>query len=276
MPDTGFNARKEMQTQSMPPTPGNGTRLRVLTYNIHSCLDQRREVCHDRTLRALKLLNPDVAALQEIDVGIPRTGGVDQIRYIAENLGLRFAFCPAVIHPRGRYGIGILSRYPLEVYRCGRLPALRPFRFERRCALHAGLHTPGGRVQLFNTHLGLFGPERRIQAAALAGKNWMGSVSPGEPIVFCGDLNAGPRSPAYRRLSVGLRDVQQSDDGQPVARPTFSAQRPFLRLDHMFVSRHFRVLAVDVPRGEFFRKVSDHLPLCVDLILGDAGPASGR
>ena len=260
----------------MQPDPIIDERLRVVTYNLHSCVDRRRGLCHAKTLQAVRGLNPDVAAFQEVDVGIPRTGGIDQIRYLAENLGMQFVFCPAVPHGPGRYGIGVLSRFPLETVRCELLPMLRPFRFERRCALHVRVRTAAGRVSLINTHLGLFAPERRIQAAALTGERWLGAVAPNEPVVMCGDLNAGPRSPVYRRLAALLQDVQRADDFRQSARPTFSSRRPRFRLDHIFVSDHFRILGVSVPQAQLFREISDHLPLCTDLALDRSAPNRER
>jgi endonuclease/exonuclease/phosphatase family metal-dependent hydrolase len=38
-----------------------------------------------------------------------------------------------------------------------------------------------------------------------------------------------------------------------------------VRLDHVFVSKDLRVLAVEVPWNARSRRASDHLPLIVDL-----------
>jgi endonuclease/exonuclease/phosphatase family metal-dependent hydrolase len=138
------------------------------------------------------------------------------------------------------------------------------------------LRTAAGRVSLFNTHLGLFAPERRIQVAALTGQRWLGAVAPNEQVVMCGDLNAGRRSPVYRRLAALLQDVQRADGLRQSARPTFSSRRPRFILDHIFVSDHFRILGVTVPQAELFREVSDHLPLCTDLALDRSAPSRER
>mgnify|MGYP005624877557 CR=1 FL=1 len=45
-----------------------GRRLRVVTWNIHSCIDHRGRYTPERTARVLRLLDPDVVALQEANL----------------------------------------------------------------------------------------------------------------------------------------------------------------------------------------------------------------
>jgi endonuclease/exonuclease/phosphatase family metal-dependent hydrolase len=248
-----------------------------MTYNIHSCLDRRGRICHEETAGAIGSLKPDLVALQEVDNGIPRTGETDQARFLAERTGMIPAFCPTVTHARGHYGIAVLSRYSPEPPRCGRLPVMAPFNFQQRGIVHLTVRVAGRKLHLFNTHLSLFGFERRRQIAALLGEPWIGSVPAGEPVILCGDLNTGPRSPVYRRLAGLLQDVQTSRRASRTL-PTFSSRRPLFRLDHIFVSSHFHVRRVEVPRREPFATVSDHLPLVADLTLNgrrrtNVGPA---
>ena len=80
-------------------------------------------------------------------------------------------------------------------------------------------------VQVVNTHLGLFGPERLAQAEALLGPDWLGSPACREPVILAGDLNASSRSRPYKRLLTRLRDAQL---GAPDPRPqaTFHSRMP--------------------------------------------------
>lgn len=244
------------------------SRLRVMTYNIRSCVDMSGRVAPEATADAIRLLKPDVVALQEVDDGMPQTGRLDQAQYLSGQLGMEFSFCPTVLHPEGRYGLAVLSRYRMEVIRCGRLPVLRPFRLQQRGAVHALVHSPGGPFHLFNTHLSLLGAERLLQIRHLMRAHWLGSVSHGEPLVFCGDLNSIPGLPVYRRLATHLIDVQTAGKRSlHRARSTFSSRHPRLRLDHMFVSPGFQVMGAEVPAYGPYQIVSDHLPLCADLRL---------
>jgi endonuclease/exonuclease/phosphatase family metal-dependent hydrolase len=91
------------------------------------------------------------------------------------------------------------------------------------------------------------------------------AVPDGEPIVFCGDLNAGPWSPVYRGLSRYLTDAQMNSLNSKRFHPTFPSRRPLFRIDHIFTSAHFRTLKTLVLNNEKSRLASDHLPLCADL-----------
>ena len=128
------------------------------------------------------------------------------------------------------------------------------------------LKLPAVSIHVFNTHLGLFTLERRLQMRFLMGHQWLGGLDTIEPIVFCGDLNAGPRSSVYRRLSRKLTDVQTFCSP---SKATYSSRQPLFRIDHIFVSKHFKSATVHVPRNETVRMASDHLPLCAELLLDD-------
>ena len=118
-------------------------------------------------------------------------------------------------------------------------------------------------VQLINTHLGLDRRERLVQVEALLGPEWLGHPVCRDPAIVLGDFNAVPRSRAYARLAARLRDAQRACPAlRP--RPTFPTPLPFLRIDHVFVSRSIEVLGVEVVRTAAARVASDHLPLLVD------------
>ena len=79
-----------------------------------------------------------------------------------------------------------------------------------------------------------------------------------------GDLNAVPRSRAYARLAARLRDAQRACPPLGPG-PHSRLGWPFLRIDHVFVSRSIEVLGIEVrPDGPRARAASDHLPLVVD------------
>jgi endonuclease/exonuclease/phosphatase family metal-dependent hydrolase len=75
-----------------------------------------------------------------------------------------------------------------------------------------------------------------------------------------------PHSPPYRLLTQRLIDAQAACQDWRAAR-TFPSLWPITRIDHVFVSRHFKIVRVRVPRNELTRVASDHLPLIVDLEL---------
>jgi endonuclease/exonuclease/phosphatase family metal-dependent hydrolase len=107
------------------------------------------------------------------------------------------------------------------------------------------------------------------------GVDWIGGIPPNEPVILCGDMNAGPRSPVCRSLAAKLIDAQARARGfRP--RATFISTLPVRRLDHIFVSNHFEVEGVLLPRSPTAVKASDHLPVCADLWLVGAAALRRR
>ncbi|MGY2051570.1 endonuclease/exonuclease/phosphatase family protein [Methylobacterium sp. JK268] len=239
--------------------------LRLITYNVRRCLGTDGRLSPARIAEVLAPCRPDVVALQELDVGRLRSGGVDQAHAIAEQLGMRAHFHAALRVMEEQYGNAILTRLPSRLVRAEALPgaAGRPHR-EPRGALWAAVAAGGAEVQVIATHLGLGRRERTLQAEALLGPRFLGDPACHPPLVLAGDLNAVPASAAYRRLARRLRDAQ-AVAGVGHRQRTFPSRWPILRLDHVFVSEGLRVRRAEALNGPLARVASDHLPLLVDL-----------
>lgn len=241
------------------------TSLRVMTYNVHSCIGLDGKVRPDRILQVIRSAGADVIALQEVDVNRQRSKQVDQARFIAEQLEMSHHYYAVFEHCDEQYGLAIISRWPLTHVQSDHLtPANPPRRCEARGAMWVELDSPWGAVQVINTHFGLTRAERRRQATMLLSDRWLGRLSGDESVVFCGDLNAGATSPEYKMLAAKLRDVQTH---AAIRRPyaTFPSPLPVRRLDYILVSRAWTIQRVLQPRTPTAAIASDHLPLCVDL-----------
>ena len=161
----------------------------------------------------------------------------------------------------------MLSRFKCRDVHYDWLPTLNPklkLNLQKRGCIRMTFQTPAGPIHFFNTHLSLYRLERRRQIRALTGSDWLEALPPESAVIFCGDLNAGPLSPVYRRLSRILLDVQKGLKNPAKPKPTFPSFRPLFRIDHMFVSNNFEVLGVQVPRTIETRLASDHLPVIAD------------
>jgi endonuclease/exonuclease/phosphatase family metal-dependent hydrolase len=247
--------------------------IRLLTYNIRHCLGTDGQVAPERIAEVIAGCEADVVALQEVDVGRARTGGIDQAEEIARLLGLHHHFHPALHQAGERYGDAILTPHRSRVVRAGALPGLarRPA-LEPRGAIWVEVEIGGVMLQVVNTHLGLLGRERVAQVNALLGADWFGHPACRAPYLLMGDLNATPWSRAYRRLAGRLTDVRrigQTGSG----RATFPTHFPLLRLDHVFVGSGIGVGRVQVVRSGLARIASDHLPLLAEIDIGAERPA---
>jgi endonuclease/exonuclease/phosphatase family metal-dependent hydrolase len=245
-----------------------GLRLRTMTYNIHSCIGTDKKVNPERIAGVIADSAADIVALQEVDNGIARTHYQNQTKRLAEMLNMEAVFFPVVRSGSQKYGLAVMSRFECIDVHYGWLPTLYPklkLDLQKRGCIRTTLQTPGGPILVFNTHLGLYRLERRRQIHALLGDDWLAALPPESAIIFCADLNAGPFSSVYLRLSRLLVDVQKGLKPPARSKPTFPSRRPLFRIDHMFVSQHFKILSVQVPRTRGTRLASDHLPILADL-----------
>ncbi|WP_336605104.1 endonuclease/exonuclease/phosphatase family protein [Phenylobacterium aquaticum] len=192
---------------------------RILTYNVHRCVGTDRRLDVGRVAEVIGALAPDIVALQELDVGRARTGGVDQAHEIARRLDMSFHFHAALKVEEERYGDAILTRLPERKVRTGPLPGYRPApRLEPRGALWVEVEIEGRPVQILNTHLGLVPREQQLQAEALAGPEWLAHPDCTGPVILLGDFNATAASVVHRTLTRRLkpaRPCRRSDRRPP-------------------------------------------------------------
>jgi endonuclease/exonuclease/phosphatase family metal-dependent hydrolase len=242
--------------------------IRVMTYNIHSCRGLDGKVRPERVARVINHFDPDVVAVQEVDSHRFRSGGHDQSQLIADHLRMSHVFHAMFEEERERYGIAIFSKFPFTIVKAAHLTgAVRRIFREARGAIWVQLEFDGRRpFHFINTHFGLGGEEKRRQAEQLLGRDWLGDIPEGEPVILCGDFNSGPRSTVFRRLQQRFSDVQLAADNHK-PRSTFTSMKPFMRIDHIFVSSHFTVERVELPDTPTAVMASDHLPLCAELTL---------
>lgn len=239
--------------------------LRVMTYNIHSCVGMDGRLRPERVARAINRYHPDIVAVQEVDAHRARSGKFHQAELLAEHLEFHHVFQSMLEEKEEKYGIAVFSSLPFETKRADLLtPAGKRPLHEARGAIWLHIETPGGKVHFLNTHFGLGADERNRQAAEILSPEWLGGIPADEPVILCGDFNSTARSVAWRRLDARLPDVQNRAHGhRRVA--TFPSFRPLAGLDHIFASAHFQVRAITVPHGLSVAMASDHLPLIADL-----------
>lgn len=239
--------------------------LTVLTYNVHSCRGRDGQCSPERIADVIARVNPDIVALQEVDVRRRRTGGVNQPEYLAELLDMRRCFYATVQEGDEEYGGALLSPHDMRLVRMGALPGRD--HLEPRGAVWAEVHIGGRVVNVVTTHLGLRPYERREQVDALLGDGWLGSAQFSGPGILCGDFNLFPWSPLYRRVSRRLKNVTHLSQDRARC-GTFLGVFP---VDHIFVSAHFALEKVFVVRDPATRVASDHHPLAARLRLREHG-----
>lgn len=239
--------------------------MRFMTYNIHSCIGVDGKLRPERIISVIKSCGADVIALQEVDAFRSRSRRHEQAKMIASALSMSHHYYAVSDWDGEQYGLAVISRFPMQPIQSGHLTASDSRRrSEPRGAMWVVIDTHCGPINVINTHFGLREEERTRQTEMLLGNDWLGSVLENEPVVLCGDLNAGPKSRVLRRFSRSLFDVQSGlSNHRP--RATFASVLPVRRIDHILASEHFRVTGIIRPNSPTAKVASDHLPVCAAL-----------
>jgi endonuclease/exonuclease/phosphatase family metal-dependent hydrolase len=241
-------------------TPRAGSRVRVLTYNVHSFVGADHVYDPERTARVIESSQADIVALQEVDFGRGPRAESSAVERLAARLGMRCHFTPTRDGARGHFGNAVLTPHSLELVAEGTLPRRRD---EARAVQWLKICADGFQVHLMNTHLSVSFRERHAQMTALLGAEWAVRARAHLPLVVCGDFNASPLSPVYRKLCRDLKDAQCGK----TRHATWPSRLPVLRIDHIFVSADVTVGGASVVDDPLARRASDHLPLVADLAL---------
>ncbi len=239
--------------------------FRVATYNIHRCIGTDDRYSPERIIDIIGRIEPDIVALQEVDEESYRSGGDRQALLIAGGLEMEHRFLPTLEVEGGHCGIALLSRHPGTVVKEAVLtPAETAKKREARGAIWSSISLGPVTLQVLTVHLGLTRRERRRQADILLGTDWLQNPSCSGHMILMGDLNSGPRSAVYRRISRHLTAAQRAAGRKKPAK-TWPSRFPLFSLDHIFVSSRIRVVDVRIPREPDYRRASDHLPVIADV-----------
>ena len=221
---------------------------------------------------AVRSLDADLLALQEVDRAQPRSQGHDLAALAAEAMGaVDHRFVPALAGPPDQweaatgfeepdvpaYGVALLSRLPVTGWRAVRLPAaplrvphrasgrVRLRRDEPRVAVIAEVARPGAPLDVVATHLSFLRPWNARQLLRLMSE----LPDRSRPLVLMGDLNMGPRPAARLTCLAAL-----------ASGPTYPAHAPAVQIDHLLAD------GLSSTAGHVVHlRLSDHRALVADV-----------
>jgi endonuclease/exonuclease/phosphatase family metal-dependent hydrolase len=220
--------------------------MRVMTWNVHSCIGLDRRFDPERVKRCIRELNPDIVALQEVD---SRRDLRDGFELLGDALGEHRAEVRTIRTPDGDYGHMLLSRWAITAWTDHDISFGKR---EPRSLIEACIETDAGPISVLAAHLGLNLGERRQQAVTVAALAEADRV----PTVVMGDFNEPTGEGAAGRL-LGREFVSAGK------RATFPSFRPLFPLDRIWFEPSLELVRSDVCRAG--RRASDHLPLWADL-----------
>lgn len=245
-----------------PPTPFDTSYdLRVLTYNIHHANPPSTTtiINVDSAANIIKRQQPDLVALQEVDVNTTRSGNtLNQASEISRLAGLPYYFFgKAIDYQGGEYGVAILSKYPMSSMINYPLPTAAGSGGELRTLATAVISLPGNKTVVFaSTHLDAQASEtnRMLQIQKITDILTPKTI----PVILAGDFNAAPGSNTINILDASFKRTCITGCGFTISaiNPTrtidFIVYRPadkftitsHIVIDEKYASDHLPVLAV--------------------------------
>ena len=240
-----------------PPHP-----LRVMTWNIRHGRGADGLIDLERIAAVIRSAAPDLVALQEVDDATGRSGGIDQAAALGDLTGLHHAYGAAMPYDGGRYGVAILSRFPLDATVTHPLPATldREPRTALEVRVTPALDASVPPITFIATHLDHAddSTDRLLQASTIRARF---DADPTALQVIAGDCNDDPAS-----ATLDLLTARWPDTAGPNAPATWPADAPNQRIDYVLAGPADR-WSVASHRTLNETIASDHRPVVVDLLL---------
>ncbi len=241
-----------------PPT------LRVLCYNIHYGQGMDGEYNIERLAEVIKAAKPDLVALQEVDVGVRRSGRVHQLQKLGELTGLTARFGPTQHYEGGLFGNAVLTRLPILDELIQPLPytdATPERQTYPRGAMVVIVQAPDGKpLRFISTHFQHNVPEDRVEEAKAINALF---AAPADQLrtILAGDFNATPEAEP-----IAILEKHWSHATDAARAPSAPSVNPKSRIDYIFFreTSQFRVVSIEVlPEA----MASDHRPVLAVLEL---------
>ena len=233
--------------------------LRVMTYNIHVGVGMDKKLDLQRIADVIKGQHPDLVGLQEVDRGVKRTEGKDEIAELAKLTSMQFAYAHNLDYQGGQYGVAILSRFPITAIDHRKYENRREA--ERRGMIRTEVNVNGRIVNFVTTHLDYQYEDGRVFETEQLLKFLAGVKG---PLIITGDFNDEPTGAAYKLMTTNFGDAW-IDAKTKETGLSYPADKVAKRIDYVFTRRSDRIKirkTWTVPA-----LASDHIPVVVDLDL---------
>ncbi|MEX1268099.1 MAG: endonuclease/exonuclease/phosphatase family protein [Balneolaceae bacterium] len=245
----------------------NDDALRVFVYNIHHGRGMDDEINIERIAALIKEKKPHLIALNEVDIGVARSGNIDIMKLLAQKLDMKPVFGKNIDHQGGEYGNGILTSLPLIAFK--NLHLKKSEEGEQRGLLQAEVDYEGTRIIFMTTHLDHQSDINRkfaVKQIIKTNENYSRKT-----VIVAGDFNATPNDKMYSQMRAYFTDVWEEageGPGYTIPVPVSSANR---RIDYIFYSNYNREKDENRLRPLYIEVInstaSDHLPVYAEFEL---------
>ena len=221
--------------------------MRILAYNIRHGAGMDLAVDLPRLADVITPLDPDIVLLQEVDKGVNRSGGVDQMVEFGRLTDMSPYFGKFMDHDGGEYGMGILTREPALESASQELPAGEEPRFS------LWVRTP--QAVFIGVHLYRTESERLAQAQRLVET----FAQEEGPVIVAGDFNSEPGSAVMEYIGQHWRIAPKDPPAL-----SFPADEPVKEIDFILY-RPEEAFEIVSSRVIDEHMASDHRPVLLEL-----------
>ena len=230
-----------------------------MTYNIHVGVGMDKKLDLKRIADVINHERPDLVGLQEVDRGVKRTEGKDEIGELAAMTHMDYAFAHNLDYQGGQYGVAILSRFLIQKIDHQKFENKREA--ERRGMIRVEVEIDGRKVNFVTTHLDYqFEDGRLFETEQLL--RFLDGLK--GPLIVVGDFNDEPDGGAYKLMLKKFADAWPGSraKGEGLSYP---ADKPAKRIDYIFWGTGESVRAKKASLVTTL--ASDHLPVVAELEL---------
>jgi endonuclease/exonuclease/phosphatase family metal-dependent hydrolase len=244
---------------AFPASVASRLKLRVMTYNIHVGVGMDKQLDLQRIADVINQQHPDLVGLQEVDRGVKRTQGIDEIAELARLTKMEYVFAHNLDYQGGQYGVAILSRFP--ILKTDHRMYLNKREAERRGMIRIEVKIGSRTVSFVTTHLDYQYEDGRVFEA----EQMLEFLKPElGPMILVGDFNVEPAGESYKLISQQFRDVWIETKAKD-AGLSYPADKPVKRIDYIMYRPR------DIWRARKAWTVntlaSDHVPVVADMEL---------
>lgn len=204
--------------------------LRAMTFNTQQSNDEFAEKSFEAQLALIRLVSPDILALQETDSTRISLNNNDYVRYFADNLGYYSYYGPTT--GTGTYGTAILSKYPLLNMRTVFIYSDK----DETGVAEAEVDLAGLRFTIYDVH-----PDGSDPAMLAFAQTLLARAQDKPYVIALGDYNLRDYEAAYLLIDevlsnawVSVYPSEISPDGVDMSGEN--------RIDHIFLSQNLSAL----------------------------------
>jgi endonuclease/exonuclease/phosphatase family metal-dependent hydrolase len=239
--------------------PASTKTFRLMTYNIHVGIGMDQKVDLQRIADVINEQHPDLVGLQEVDRGVRRTQGIDEIAELAQMTKMNFAFAHNLDFEGGQYGVAILSRSSIDLIDHRKFENRREA--ERRGMLRVEVEIAGRKLNFVTTHLDYQYTDGRLFETEQLFSN-LADVK--GPILVVGDFNDESTGGAYKLMTTKFQDAWLDSKPKTLGF-SYPSDKLAKRIDYIFYrpSDGIRVKKAWTVQS----LASDHVPVVAELTI---------